>query len=84
MFPVERAEHRAKVLAALQAMFDDNVKSRWLGADGTYHRRARAQDDRALRAQVWLQEQVLSRQRRAAEGAGVAFVPQQRREPTGA
>src|SRR4029077_13266000 len=42
MFPVEEAEHRAKVLHALRAMFRDNVKARALGADGIYRRREAA------------------------------------------
>ena len=41
MFPIENAEHKAKVLHALRAMFRDTVKSRWLGADGVYRRRKR-------------------------------------------
>src|SRR5512134_3536733 len=32
LFPVQAPEGRAKVLAALEAMFQDNVKARWLQA----------------------------------------------------
>ncbi len=39
MFPVEQAEHKARVLGVLRAMFRDTVKSRWLGPDGVYRRR---------------------------------------------
>jgi polyphosphate kinase len=79
MFPVDGVEHRARVLAALHAMFKDNVRARWLGPDGTYYRKPRTHDERANRAQVMLQEEVQSRYLRAAGGVGV-FVPQQRRQ----
>jgi polyphosphate kinase len=79
MFPVESAEHKAKVLAALNAMFADNVKARSLAPDGTYHRKQPAEGERPVRAQVLLQEQVQSRQARAADPAGVILMPQQRR-----
>jgi polyphosphate kinase len=79
MFPIESAEHKAKVLAALNAMFADNVKARWLEPDGTYHRKQPAEGERPIRAQVVLQEQVQSRQARAADPAGVILMPQQRR-----
>ena len=39
MFPIEHADHKARVLYALRAMFRDTVKARWLGADGVYRRR---------------------------------------------
>src|SRR5262245_14683029 len=77
MFPIEQHEHKAKVLAALTAMFDDNVKSRWLAADGTYHRK-QDRGERAVRVQSLLQEQVQSKQLRRA--GGMTFVPQQRRQ----
>jgi len=79
MFPIESAEHKAKVLAALHAMFADNVKARSLAPDGTYHRKQPAEGERPVRAQVLLQEQVQSRQARAADPAGVILMPQQRR-----
>ena len=34
MFPLDRADHKAKVLYALRAMFRDNVKARQLNPDG--------------------------------------------------
>jgi polyphosphate kinase len=79
MFPVESAEHKAKVLAALNVMFADNVKARSLGPDGIYYRKQPAPGERPVRAQVLLQEQVQSRQARAADPAGVILMPQQRR-----
>jgi len=79
MFPVEDAEHQARILNALNVMFEDNLKGRWLNADGTYHRKQRLSDEPAIRAQAVLQQQVQSRYTRAADRAGVVFVPQERR-----
>ena len=79
MFPIESAEHKSKVLAALNTMFADNVKARWLAADGTYHRKQPARGERPVRAQMVLQEQVQTRQARAVDPSGVIFMPQQRR-----
>jgi len=62
MFPVEEAGHRAKVLSALQTMFRDTVKARWLGADGVYRRAKRAKGEAPVRAQQVLQDEA----RRAA------------------
>jgi len=54
LFPIEADDARRKVLDGLDAMFLDNVKSRWLQADGTYRRRKPAKGDEAFRAQVHL------------------------------
>jgi polyphosphate kinase len=75
MFPVERPEHKAKVLHALRAMFKDNVKARWLDASGVYHRRKRARGEEPYRAQQALQEDARRTARLAREGAGVTFRP---------
>ena len=40
LFPVEDPEHQRTVMAALDAMFTDNVKAWWLDADGVYRRRS--------------------------------------------
>jgi polyphosphate kinase len=39
MFPIDEAEHKARVMTALRMMFSDTEKSHWLGADGAYRRR---------------------------------------------
>jgi polyphosphate kinase len=46
LFPVEDPDCRRKLLNALDSMFFDNVKSRWLQADGTYRRRPRKGEER--------------------------------------
>ena len=57
MFPVEDAGLKARVSHALRAMFRDNVKGRWLRADGTYERRPPAPGDEIFRMQQYLQEE---------------------------
>jgi len=78
MFPIEGAEHKARILDVLNVMFDDNVKARRLQADGTYDRKPRLGDQPAIRAQAVLQQQVQNTYLRAADRAGVVFVPQER------
>jgi polyphosphate kinase len=84
MFPIEGAEQKSKVLTALNMMFRDNVKGRWLASDGTYHRKPRAEEESPVRAQVMLQEQVRDQHVRATEGRGIAFTPQLGRTHRGA
>lgn len=76
MFPVERAEHKAKVLHALRAMFRDNVKARRLRADGTYERRTPAPGEAPYREQQVLQDEAREAARLARESAGVTFTPE--------
>ena len=45
LFPVESPEGRQKVLQALDAMFQDNVKGRRLQADGSYKRKRPAKGE---------------------------------------
>ena len=69
LFPIEADDARRKVLDGLDAMFLDNVKSRWLQADGSYRRRRPAKGDEAFRAQVHLYreaERALEKARAAA------------------
>ena len=75
MFPVESAEHKAKVLYTLRAMFRDNVKSRWLGADGEYRRRPLAPGEAPFRVQAHLQEEARRLAALARDRAGVSFRP---------
>jgi polyphosphate kinase len=76
MFPIEAPEHKAKVLYALRAMFRDNVKSRWLGADGVYRRREIAPGETPYRAQVDLQDVARRAAAVASQGAGVVLTPE--------
>jgi polyphosphate kinase len=75
LFPVERSEHKAKVLHALRAMFRDNVKSRQLNSDGTYRRRVPAEGEQPYRVQQALQDEAQRAAQLAREMAGVSFVP---------
>jgi polyphosphate kinase len=52
LFPVEAPECRQKVMEALDAMFQDNVKSRWLQTDGTYKKRRVGRGEEPFRAQI--------------------------------
>jgi polyphosphate kinase len=73
MFPIDEAASRAKALHALRAMFRDNVKSRWLGADGVYRRRERPPGESPFRVQRALQGSAS----RVGGRAGVIFQPEQ-------
>jgi len=80
MFPIENPEHKAKVLHALNSMFRDTVKGRWLHADGTYRRRDVSPDEPPFRAQEALREQAGRAAAMARERTGVTFRPE-RAEP---
>jgi polyphosphate kinase len=77
MFPIEREEHRAKVLYTLRAMFRDNVKARWLDADGVYRKRTPAAGEPAFRVQQHLQDESRRLLSLAREGKGVTFRPEE-------
>jgi polyphosphate kinase len=73
MFPVEDVDNKAKVLYALRAMFRDNVRARWLGADGVYSRRQPAPGEAPFRVQQHLQEEARRSAALARERVGVVF-----------
>ncbi len=75
LFPVESPEGRTKVLAALDAMFQDNVKARRLQADGTYRRRRPAKGEEPFRAQVYLYQEAKRALERVRAAAGVTLEP---------
>jgi polyphosphate kinase len=75
LFPVESAEGRAKVLEALDAMFQDNVKSRRLQADGSYRRRRLAKGEEPFRAQLHLYREGKRALDRLRAAAGVTLEP---------
>jgi polyphosphate kinase len=75
LFPVRSAEGRAKVLAALDAAFADNVKGRWLQSDGSYKRRRPARGEDPCRSQLELYREAKRAAERARAGAGVTFEP---------
>ena len=78
MFPIDDAAHRERVLHALRGMFRDNVKARWLGADGVYRRRERPKGEPPYRVQQELQAEAQRSISRARQRAGVVLQPEQR------
>jgi polyphosphate kinase len=77
MFPVEQADHKARVTASLRAMFRDNTHARWLGSDGEYLARPRG-DEPPFRVQQFLQDEARRRVTLAREG--IVFKPEHRAE----
>lgn len=77
LFPVERPDHKAKVLHVLRSMFRDNVKARQLGADGRYYRRSPGPGEPAYRVQQVLQDEARRAAQLARETAGITLVPVQ-------
>jgi polyphosphate kinase len=75
MFPVEAPEAKAKVLAALEAMFQDNVKGRRLLPDGTHRKRKPQKGEEAFRAQLHLHRETGRALERARASAGVVLEP---------
>jgi polyphosphate kinase len=78
MFPLEDAALRQRVLHALRAMFRDNVKGRWLGADGIYRRRERPEGEPPYRVQQELQAEAQRVISQARHRAGIVLHPEQR------
>jgi polyphosphate kinase len=75
LFPVESPEGREKVLAALDAIFQDNVKARRLQPDGSYRRRRPAKGEEPYRSQIELHRAAKRAADRARAGAEVTFEP---------
>jgi len=75
LFPVQSPEGRQKVLAALDAIFQDNVKGRRLQADGSYRRRRPAKGEEAYRSQIELHREAKRAVDRVRAGAGVTLEP---------
>ncbi|HEY7289523.1 MAG TPA: polyphosphate kinase 1 [Vicinamibacterales bacterium] len=84
MFPVIDADHKARVLSTLRAMFRDNVKARWLQPDGVYRRREPTDGEPVFRAQQHLYEEARRLASVAREGKGVTFRPEERIRSIGA
>jgi polyphosphate kinase len=75
MFPVESKDLQQRVLTALDSMFLDNVKSRWLQPDGSHRRRKPAKGEDPFRVQLHLYREAQRAAERARAGAGVTFEP---------
>ncbi len=78
MFPVESEQARARVLAALDAMFRDNVKARVLGPDGVWTRRRPKRGEEAFRAQEEIYRAAVEDSRRARREGGIVLEPRLR------
>jgi polyphosphate kinase len=75
LFPVDAADGCQKVLEALDAMFLDNVKSRWLQPDGSYKRKRPPKGDEPFRAQIHLHREAQRARERARAASGVTLEP---------
>jgi polyphosphate kinase len=75
LFPVEAPDGRHKVLQALDAIFQDNVKGRKLQSDGSYKRKRPAKGEDAYRAQLELYRETKRALDRLRAGAGVTLEP---------
>ena len=75
LFPVESPEGRQKVLAALDAILQDDVKARRLQADGAYKRRRPAKGNEPYRSQLELHREARRAFERVRAGTGVTFEP---------
>ncbi|HEX9204224.1 MAG TPA: polyphosphate kinase 1, partial [Vicinamibacteria bacterium] len=75
LFPVESPEARQKVLLALDAAFQDNVKGRRLQADGSYRRRRPAKGEEPFRMQLHLYREAQRALQRARAVSAVALEP---------
>jgi polyphosphate kinase len=75
LFPVQAPECRQKVLEALDAMFQDNVKGRWLQPDGSYKRRRPAKGEEPFRAQLHLYREAQRALGKARAAATVTLEP---------
>jgi polyphosphate kinase len=73
MFPIDEAEHKARVLTALRMMFSDTEKSHWLGADGDYRRRPPSPGESRCRVQQALHDEGHRLSSLARERTGVTL-----------
>jgi len=75
LFPVDSTEGRNKVLEALDAMFLDTVKARWLQADGTYKRKKAGKGEEPFRTQLHLYREYQKAREKARSASGLTLQP---------
>ena len=75
LFPVESPEIRARVLAALDAFFQDNVKGRKLQPDGTWRRKTLRKGEEPFRVQIETYRQAQRALGKARARTGVSLEP---------
>ncbi len=74
LFPVESPECKARLMGALDVLFQDNVKARRLQSDGSYRRRRPEKGEEPFRAQLVLYREAQKLGARP-RGAGVTLEP---------
>jgi polyphosphate kinase len=75
LFPVESEEAKAKVIAALDTLFQDNVKARRLLPDGSWKRRRPGRGEEPFRAQIETYRLAQRELGRARARLGVSLEP---------
>jgi polyphosphate kinase len=75
LFPVESVDGRQKLLQALDALFQDNVKGRRLQPDGSYKRKRPARGEEPYRSQLELHRDAKRAVDRQRAGVGVVLEP---------
>ena len=78
MWPIENQLLKARVIAALRAMFRDNTKAWSLNADGAYQRRSPSAGEPPFRVQEFFQQDSKRAASVARDAAGIALVPEER------
>ena len=78
MWPIENQLLKARVIAALRAMFRDNTKAWSLNADGSYQRRSASAGEPPFRVQEFFQQDSMRAASVARDAAGITLVPEER------
>jgi polyphosphate kinase len=78
MWPIENQLLKARVIAALRAMFRDNTKAWSLNADGAYQRRSPSAGEPPFRVQEFFQQDSKRAASVARDAAGITLVPEER------
>lgn len=80
LFPVDAPEPRQKVVEAMKAFFEDNVRAKRLKANGSYAAKKRRKGEPPVRCQVALYERAVRDAERAKAAVPTEFRPQTRAE----
>lgn len=79
MFPIEAEEHKARLIALLQACFKDNQNAHQLNPDGTSARKRPGSSEEHFRSQEHCHRQAMLASQNAKNGGGKVF--QTKRDP---
>jgi len=80
LFQVDAPGPKLKVIGALNAFFEDNVRAKRLKADGSYIPKRRRKRESPVRCQVTLYERAVRDAERAEAAVPAEFRPQKREE----